>query len=89
MLEYLRAIWNTLRPFGIFYSHFGNLVVIGIFFLDFGILYQGKSGNPAPVPMPLTRRIKAFRYFSSIEMSTLNGSATQTQSAKKTGIERA
>jgi hypothetical protein len=39
-------IWNILRPFGIFYGHFGNLALIWYIFLRFGILYQEKSGNP-------------------------------------------
>jgi hypothetical protein len=36
MLKYFRAIWNILRPFGIFYDHSSG----------FGILLQEKSGNP-------------------------------------------
>jgi hypothetical protein len=40
------GIWNILRPFGIFYGHFGNLVVLWYIFLCFGILYQGIFGNP-------------------------------------------
>jgi hypothetical protein len=37
------AIWNILRPFGIFYGHLVDFVV---FCYIFGMLYQEKSGNP-------------------------------------------
>jgi hypothetical protein len=40
-------IWNILRPFGIFYGHFGNVVIIWYIFHRFGVLCQEKSGNPA------------------------------------------
>jgi hypothetical protein len=39
-MVYYIAIWYFLRPPCIFY---GNLV----FFASFGMLYHGKSGNPA------------------------------------------
>jgi hypothetical protein len=35
------AFWSIFQPFGIFY---GNLA----YFTPFGMLYQEKSGNPAP-----------------------------------------
>jgi hypothetical protein len=41
------VVWNILRPFGVFYDHFGNLMVIWCVFLCFGTLYQEKSGNSA------------------------------------------
>jgi hypothetical protein len=41
-LVYFTAIWCISKPFGIFY---GNLV----YFSRFGMLYQGKSGNPGGV----------------------------------------
>jgi hypothetical protein len=44
MLVYFRAIWNILRPFGIFYDHLVNFMALwyilrlfGKFFLPFGI----------------------------------------------------
>jgi hypothetical protein len=43
---YFMAIWNILRPFGIFY---GLLVILCSFWYissHFGILYHEKSGNP-------------------------------------------
>jgi hypothetical protein len=48
MLEYLMAIWNILRPFGIYFMAImvTDLVVIWYIFVRFGILYQEKSGNP-------------------------------------------
>jgi hypothetical protein len=48
MVEYFTAIWSMLRPFGVFYGRLGNLVIIWYIFFRFGILYQEKSGNPAP-----------------------------------------
>jgi hypothetical protein len=46
MLEYFMAIWNILRPFGIFWYifPFGKLVIIWYIFPRFGT--QEKSGNP-------------------------------------------
>jgi hypothetical protein len=38
MLINFTVIWNTLRPFGIFYGLY--------IFSRFGMLYRGKSGNP-------------------------------------------
>jgi polyferredoxin len=41
-LEYNSAIWYMSCPFGILVAIFG-------IFSPFGILYQEKSGNPAPM----------------------------------------
>jgi hypothetical protein len=47
-LVYSMAFWNILRTFGIFIlKPFGNLVAIWYIFPRFGILYRGKSDNPA------------------------------------------
>jgi hypothetical protein len=52
-LVYFTAIWYICRQFGIFYGTLVYLTAIwyilrssGIFFSRFGMLYQGKSGNP-------------------------------------------
>jgi hypothetical protein len=37
---FFTATWYMLWPYGIFYGHL-------VIFPCFGILYQGKSGNPA------------------------------------------
>jgi hypothetical protein len=42
------AIWNTLRPFEIFYENFVHFVLHNlVHFSGFGIVQQEKSGNPA------------------------------------------
>jgi hypothetical protein len=51
MLEYFMAIGSTLRQFGIFCGHLVYFMVIWYIFPRLGILYQEKSGNPAPVAM--------------------------------------
>jgi hypothetical protein len=45
-LEYFMAIWDILRPFGVFYGHFGHLVVIWYILLRFGLFYQEKIWQP-------------------------------------------
>jgi hypothetical protein len=52
---YFTAIWYILLPFDIFY---GNL----IYFSNFGILYQEKSGNPGPNCQPTKRRLPNFNH---------------------------
>jgi hypothetical protein len=53
MLAYFMNIWNSLRPFLIFYGHLVLLVFIWnifihlVYFSRFGCLDQEKSGNPA------------------------------------------
>jgi hypothetical protein len=42
-----RAIWSTLRPFGIFCGDLVHFTVIWYIFSRFGMLYKGKSGSPA------------------------------------------
>jgi hypothetical protein len=42
------AIWNILQTFGIFYDHLVHFVFVRYIFSGFGIMYQEKSGNPAP-----------------------------------------
>jgi hypothetical protein len=39
---------SILLPFGIFYGDLVYLAVISVYFPLFGMLYQEKSGNPAP-----------------------------------------
>jgi hypothetical protein len=39
-------IWSILLPMETFYGHLVDFVVIWYIFPHFGILYQGKSGNP-------------------------------------------
>jgi hypothetical protein len=40
------VIWNTSWPFGTFYGHLLNLVVIWYILPRFGLLNEEKSGNP-------------------------------------------
>jgi hypothetical protein len=70
-LEYTTAIWNILRPFGIFYGHW-YLVVIWYIYPHFGMLYQEKSGNPE---WDLGRRsLSAQIFFSRKKYFDLKGS---------------
>jgi hypothetical protein len=54
MLIYFMAIWNILRTFTIFYDQLVHFLFVRYilhvhlvhFFLGFGIMNQGKSGNP-------------------------------------------
>jgi hypothetical protein len=39
--------WFVLGPFAVFYHHLVKFVEIWYIMSRFGILYQGKSGNPA------------------------------------------
>jgi hypothetical protein len=48
ILEYFMTLWSILRPLEIVNGHFVYFVVILVYFPRFGILYQEKSGNPAP-----------------------------------------
>jgi hypothetical protein len=41
---------NILLTFGIFYDHLVHFELIWYIFSGFGIMYQEKSGNPAPIP---------------------------------------
>jgi hypothetical protein len=47
MLIYFTAIWNILRPFGIFYEHLVPFVFILVHFVPVLVLITKKSGNPA------------------------------------------
>jgi hypothetical protein len=49
MLVYFKAIWSTLRPSGIFCGDLAYFLVIWYIFSRFGMMYHGKSGNPASV----------------------------------------
>jgi hypothetical protein len=49
MLVYFKSIWSTLRPFGIFCGDLAYFLVIWFIFSRFGMMYHGKSGNPASV----------------------------------------
>jgi hypothetical protein len=44
---YLFVIWIIIRPFGIFFGHLVNYVVISYISPRFGTFFQEKSGNPA------------------------------------------
>jgi hypothetical protein len=46
MVVHFLAYWNILKQFGIFYGRLVYLVVIGYIHTHFGMLHQGKSGNP-------------------------------------------
>jgi hypothetical protein len=48
MLKYFMAIWNILMRFGNFYCYLVHFLPIWYIFPGFGIMYQEKSGNPAP-----------------------------------------
>jgi hypothetical protein len=50
-LIYFWAIWNKLCPFGLFYGHLVYCIGIWYSFSNVGMLYQDKSGNPAPLSM--------------------------------------
>jgi hypothetical protein len=41
------AIWNILRTYEKWYDHLVRFVLIWDIFPNFGIMYQGKSGNTA------------------------------------------
>jgi hypothetical protein len=43
---YDMAIWNILRTFLIFYNYLVHFVFLWYILSGFGIMYQGKSGNP-------------------------------------------
>jgi hypothetical protein len=43
------AIWNIVQTFGIFYDYLVHFVFIWYIFSGFGIMHQGKSGNPESV----------------------------------------
>jgi hypothetical protein len=46
MQVYFMLICNMLQSLGLFYGHFGNVVVLWYIFPRFGILCHEKSGNP-------------------------------------------
>jgi hypothetical protein len=48
MFAYCMPIWNILWTWGIFYDYSVHFVFIWYIFSGFGIMYQEKSGNPAP-----------------------------------------
>jgi hypothetical protein len=47
MWIYFMAIWNILRTYEKWYDHLVRFVLIWDIFPNFGIMYQGKSGNTA------------------------------------------
>jgi hypothetical protein len=49
-LVYFVAIWYILWPFGIFCGHLLYFIFL-VYFPQFGMLYQEKSGNPAVILM--------------------------------------
>jgi hypothetical protein len=55
MLVYFMAIWSISRLSGIPYGILEYFMVIWYIFPRFGTLYQGKSGNPAPLMLPQTK----------------------------------
>jgi hypothetical protein len=71
-LEYFMEIWDIIWPFGTFCIRL-------VHFSGFGIMYQEKSGNPAPVYEPLQNVIDfrqrlpcVRRYaFSSLQMKVV------------------
>jgi hypothetical protein len=47
-LVYFTAVWYILWPFGVFCRHLVHIFnSYLVYFSCFGILYQGKSGNPS------------------------------------------
>jgi hypothetical protein len=50
MLAYFMAIWNLLRPYGIFLWHLIYSVGIWYILAHFGMLHDEKSGNPGTDP---------------------------------------
>jgi hypothetical protein len=49
ILVYFISTWSILQPWEIFYGLLIYFVVIWHIFPRFGMLYQGKSGNPAGI----------------------------------------
>jgi hypothetical protein len=47
-MENVDIFGNLVRPFGLFYCRFGNLVIL--WYPRFGILYKEKSGSPRSSP---------------------------------------
>jgi hypothetical protein len=47
------AVWNILETIGIFNDYLAHFVFILYMFPGFGIMYQEKSGNPAPEGAPI------------------------------------
>jgi hypothetical protein len=63
MLVYFVAIWNILQPFWYVSLPFGMFLVIWYVFghlVNFVMLYQEKSGNPAPNSSSKGRRSRHF-----------------------------
>jgi hypothetical protein len=58
MLLYIMAIWNILRPFGIFYDHLVHFVFIWYIFSSLGIMHREKSGNPVYYPLWRKNRLR-------------------------------
>jgi hypothetical protein len=48
MLVYFMVLWSIFRPVGIFYGHLAYFLIIWYISPRFGMLYQEKSGIPAP-----------------------------------------
>jgi hypothetical protein len=69
------AILNILRPFGIFYGHFGNLVVIWYIFSPFLVCcIKKKSGNPGPFSEKKKKKKKFSGTFGPIVIKiTIDG----------------
>jgi hypothetical protein len=43
------VIWSISLPFEIFHGHLVYFVAILVYFSNFGMLYQEKSGNPVQI----------------------------------------
>jgi hypothetical protein len=58
MSEYFMAIWNILWPFGTFYGHFGNLVVMWYIFFSVLVYCIKKNQSGSPVGRSQAKRKK-------------------------------
>jgi hypothetical protein len=61
---YFMAIWSILRPFGVLCGHLVFFMVIWYILPRFGMLYQEKSGNPAPNCMANFIRVAKSQFFN-------------------------
>jgi hypothetical protein len=60
MFTYFISIWNISWRFGIFYDHLAHFVFIWCIVSGLGIMYQGKSGNPACKEVPARKWRRLF-----------------------------
>jgi hypothetical protein len=80
-------VWSTSQPSGIFYGHLVYFWYFSIF-SHFGMLFQDKSGNPAPNPgaqtnslQPSTARCRPTRPPTAARLSCSTPAPTSEESA--------